>query len=44
MTENAVCLAVLSDVHGNLPALQTVPDNMRQFGVDGITAAVRSCE
>lgn len=41
MTENAVCLAVLSDVHGNLPALQAVSDDRQQYGVNGIIAADR---
>jgi putative phosphoesterase len=32
-------LAVLSDVHGNLPALEAVLDNLRQHAVDGIIVA-----
>jgi putative phosphoesterase len=39
MTENALCLAVLSDVHGNLPALQAVSNDMQQYSVDGIIVA-----
>ena len=39
MTENAMCLAVLSDIHGNLPALQAVVADMQQYGVDGIVVA-----
>jgi putative phosphoesterase len=32
-------LAILSDVHGNLPALETVLDDVRQHGVDGLLVA-----
>ena len=32
-------LAVLSDVHGNLPALEAVLTDLRQFSVDGIIVA-----
>lgn len=39
MTENAVCLAVLSDVHGNLPALQAVVADMQHDNVNGIIVA-----
>ncbi|MBZ0295959.1 MAG: metallophosphatase family protein [Anaerolineae bacterium] len=32
-------LAVLADIHGNLPALQAVMDDMRQFAVDHVIVA-----
>ncbi len=32
-------LAILSDVHGNLPALEAVLDDLRQYAVDGIIVA-----
>ena len=32
-------LALLSDVHGNLPALEAVLEDIRQHGVDGIIVA-----
>ena len=32
-------LAVLADIHGNLPALQAVIDDMKQFDVDHVVVA-----
>ena len=32
-------LAVLADIHGNLPALEAVLDDLQQFHVDGMIVA-----
>ena len=34
-----MCLAVLADVHGNLPALEAVLADVQQHDVDGIIVA-----
>jgi predicted phosphodiesterase len=36
---NNVRLAVLSDIHGNFPALQAIIDDMQQFDVDHVVVA-----
>ena len=33
------CLAVIADIHGNLPALQAVIDDMAQFNIDQVVVA-----